>query len=194
MGKMKLIGEGTAAELAQVLALLSGKPGVSPEATSPTAASPVVASLGTAAVADHQQEKVDRAWEEAFVPLIALWKTGFDPDGRSHWKDDDGIDRPIEDRSTDPRTMKGERLREIGIGPQNGSVLAAVQQTGGLTLAVKRALVWLDGDADDPSSPILPEDQNELARSIAMNITQVSSILFPHLSDLFEHHNPLDRS
>ncbi len=48
--------------------------------------------------------------------------------------------------------------------------------------------------SDDPGSSILPEDQNELARRIAMNITQVASILFPHLADLYEHHNPLSRS
>jgi hypothetical protein len=101
----------------------------------------------------------------AFAALVEDWADGFDPDGCSHWGDEEA----------EP-TDRAEALRSVAIGRANGKSLAWVQAQGGLTRAVHSIL---DGE------PFV-------SRALAVNMAQVSSIVFPDLADLLEHFDPFE--
>ena len=101
----------------------------------------------------------------AFAALVEGWAEGFDPDGCSHWGNEE----------IEP-TGRAEALRDVAIGRANGKSLAWVRTKGGLTRAVHEIL---DGE---PS----------VSRALAVNMAQVSSIIFPDLADLLEHFDPFE--
>lgn len=102
-----------------------------------------------------------RRGEKAFQSLIKLWRVGFND-----------LDAEQPDRA--------EALRGLANGTKSYAVLVYVKSVGGLTHAVNAALK--DGERGEVS-------RRELVTSIAGNVTQVASILFPDLSDLYEHKN-----
>jgi hypothetical protein len=101
----------------------------------------------------------------AFESLVQGWAEGFDPDGCSHWGDEEA----------EP-TDRAEMLRSVAIGRGNGKALAWVRAQGGLTHAVH---LILNGE------PFV-------SRALAVNMAQVSSIVFPDLADLLEHFDPFE--
>ena len=104
-----------------------------------------------------------------FEDLIVAWAEGFDPGGRAHWDSDGTDDEP-------PPTAKGDMLRDVAISRKSGKVLSWVAAQGGLTKAVHQIL------GGDPAT----------SRAVAVNVTQVASILFPDLADLLEHFDPYE--
>lgn len=103
----------------------------------------------------------------AFQALIHSWADGFDVDGRAHWDD------PEAEKSN---MDKGEALRNLGNSREAGKLIAWIRNQGGLTHAVQS---------------ILDQDP-KLARGIALNIAQVSSILFTDLGETLEHFDPFE--
>jgi|ETNvirenome_6_85_1030632.scaffolds.fasta_scaffold08333_3 hypothetical protein len=101
----------------------------------------------------------------AFAALVEGWAEGFDPDGCSHWGNEE----------IEP-TGRAEALRGVAIGRGNGKALAWVQAQGGLTRAVHSIL----------------EGEPFVSRALAVNMAQVSSIIFPDLADLLEHFDPFE--
>ncbi len=99
-----------------------------------------------------------------FDKLVRDWAEGFDLDGTAHWD------------SSAPSTDKADMLHGFAISRPAGAALVWVSHQGGLTRAVHSIL---GGD------PVV-------SRAIAVNMTQVSSILFPDLADLLEHFDPFE--
>lgn len=80
-----------------------------------------------------------------------------------------------------PQPDRAEAMRAIANGRNSYKVLTYVKAVGGLTRAVNGALEeWSSGTE---------EERQALVLDIAGNMTQVSSILFPDLSDLYEYKN-----
>ena len=100
-----------------------------------------------------------------FERLIHVWAEGFDPTGKAHWESNDPINPD-----------KADSLREVAISRESGKVLKWVEAQGGLTHAVHHVL---DGD-------------KKISRLIAVNMTQVASILFHDLALLLEHFDPFE--
>ena len=98
--------------------------------------------------------------------LIEGWADDFDLTGKKHW------DESASNTGPDP---KGEALRALSTSSDNGRALKWVASKGGLTHAVHEFV-----------------EDKELARSVAANISQVASILFIDLADLFEHFDPYE--
>jgi len=97
---------------------------------------------------------------KAFNALVDMWLVGFnDPDAE--------------------QPDRAEAMRNLANGRKSYAVLAYVKSAGGLTHAVNAAVVtgW-DGEESARRS---------LVALVAGNMTQVASILFPDLSDLYEH-------
>lgn len=100
-----------------------------------------------------------------FNDLVVLWLDGY--------KQEDA-----------PQPDRAEAVRGIANGRNSYKVLAYVKAVGGLTHAVNAALEAWEG----------PEEERQvLVLDVAGNITQVSSILFPDLSDLYEYKNIFQR-
>ena len=102
---------------------------------------------------------------QEFQDVIVAWADGFDVDGTAHWESDEP-----------PSTRNADLLRDVAISRKSGKVLKWVAAKGGLTVAVHEIL------GGDPA----------LSRAVAVNVTQVASILFPDLGDLLEHFDPFD--
>lgn len=98
---------------------------------------------------------------KAFHALVDMWLVGFnDPDAE--------------------QPDRAEALRTLANGRKSYAVLAFVRDAGGLTHAVNGAMLgWEDEESR----------RREFVGLVAGNITQVASILFPDLSDLYEHKN-----
>jgi hypothetical protein len=88
---------------------------------------------------------------------------------------------------------RGEATRELSLRRDAGEIVSTIKRQGGLTHAVHEVLesafamqesARLDGTAE--------ADRKVLARQVAENITQVSSIFFYDLCNLLEYHNPLE--
>ncbi|MBU6180199.1 MAG: hypothetical protein KGR69_11075 [Verrucomicrobia bacterium] len=94
----------------------------------------------------------------AFEKLVNLWLTNFGVEGAE-------------------QPDRAEAMRNLANGPKSFAVLAYVKAAGGLTWAVNAAF-----------SAVTPESaRRDLVLNVAGNITQVASILFPDLSDLYEY-------
>ena len=79
-----------------------------------------------------------------------------------------------------PQPERGDKMREIANHPKVFFVLGHVQQSGGLTRAIDK---WFRTNAQHL-------DEKTIRAKVtltASTMCQVSSILFPELSDLFEH-------
>jgi hypothetical protein len=100
----------------------------------------------------------------AFDKLVRLWVKGFG-DAESEQPD------------------RAEAMRVLANGPKSFAVLAYVRAAGGLTWAVNAAAVL------ELSFGHTEEERQKLVLEVAANMTQVSSILFPDLSDLYEYKN-----
>jgi hypothetical protein len=100
----------------------------------------------------------------AFDKLVRLWVKGFG---------DEDAEQP--DRA--------EAMRVLANGPKSFAVLTYVRASGGLTWAVNAAAVL------ELSFGRTEEERQKLVLDVAANITQVASILFPDLSDLYEYKN-----
>ena len=105
--------------------------------------------------------------------FILMWLVNFDQEG------------------TQPE--RGEKTRVLAHSRHAGKVVKLVKELGGTTHAVYDVVeaafknnesARLDGMSD--------VDRKKIARHVAENITQVSSILFADLSDSLEYHNPLE--
>ena len=102
------------------------------------------------------------AGRKVFNDLVNLWVDGY--------KQEDA-----------PQPDRAEALRLIANGRNSYKVLTYVKAVGGLTHAVNGALEeWSSGTE---------EERQALVLDVAGNMTQVSSILFPDLSDLYEYKN-----
>jgi hypothetical protein len=94
----------------------------------------------------------------AFEKLVNLWLTNF------------GVE-------TAEQPDRAEAMRSLANGAKAFSVLAYVTSVGGLTWAVNATIM-----------SVMPETaRRDLVLTLAANITQVASILFPDLSDLYEY-------
>ena len=98
---------------------------------------------------------------KSFEKLLRLWLENFG----------------VEDA---PQPDRAEAMRALANGPQSFRVLAYVKEQGGLTYAVNTLLHDLLPDTDF-------DTHRKLVLEVAGNMTQVSSILFPDLSDLYEY-------
>lgn len=94
--------------------------------------------------------------------LVTLWLDGY--------KQEDA-----------PQPDRAEALRTIANGKNAYKVLTYVKSVGGLTHAVNAALEEWSGGTE--------QARQDLVLDVAGNMTQVSSILFPDLSDLYEYKN-----
>jgi hypothetical protein len=101
---------------------------------------------------------------QMFEDLVRMWAQDFDSSGTAHWNDN----API-------KADKGEKLREIAVHRKNGKVLKWIGEQGGLTYAVYVIL----GD-------------KKLARLVAVNMSQVGSVLFNDITLLLEHYDPFE--
>jgi hypothetical protein len=98
---------------------------------------------------------------KAFQALVDLWRVGFnDPDAE--------------------QPDRAEAMRNLANGRKSYAVLVHVGSVGGLTHAVNDAMMDWEGEESR---------RREAVTLIAGNVTQVASILFPDLSDLYEHKN-----
>jgi hypothetical protein len=96
---------------------------------------------------------------KAFEKLLRLWLKNFGVEG---------ADQP--DRA--------EAMRVLANSPRSFKVLAYVKAQGGLTHAVNALAPYLTYAVEDV--------YKKLVLDVAGNMTQVASILFPDLSDLYE--------
>lgn len=100
-----------------------------------------------------------RKGRKAFQSLVDLWRVGLnDPDAE--------------------QPDRAEAMRGMANGTKSYAVLVYIKSVGGLTHAVNDALMDWDGGE---------YTRRQLVNLIAGNMTQVGSILFPDLSDLYEH-------
>ena len=113
-------------------------------------------------------EKRLRIGRRAFDKLVRLWAQGFGVEGAE-------------------QPDRGEAMRTLANSPKAFLVLAYVRAAGGLTWAVNGseevAILCLSG-----------EERERVVIDLAGNITQVASILFPDLSDLYEYKNIFAKS
>lgn len=100
---------------------------------------------------------------EVFNGLVALWLDGYEV-----------VDAPQPDRA--------EAVRGIANGRSAYKVLTYVKSVGGLTHAVNAAIPASDYAGTE-------QERQALVTSVSGNMTQVTSILFPDLSDLYEYKN-----
>jgi hypothetical protein len=106
-------------------------------------------------------EKKLRSGKTAFDKLVRLWVRGFGVEGEE-------------------QPDRAEAMRNLANSPKSFNVLAYVKAAGGVTWAVNAAEVT--------AIHTLPEGERErLVTDLAGNITQVASILFPDLSDMYEY-------
>jgi hypothetical protein len=94
----------------------------------------------------------------AFEKLIDLWLVNFGKEGE--------------------QPDRAEAMRALANGPKSFSVLTYVKASGGLSWAVNAAVTSTVVDTE--------KERQALVTAVAGNITQVASILFPDLSDLYE--------
>ncbi len=107
---------------------------------------------------------------ESFKTLVLEWCEGFDLSGTKHWEDD-----PRAPTSSD----RSDALFKLANSRSAGAALRWIKSKEGLTMAV-----WaLMGEPMDTH-------QMEIARGVAVNMTQVGSSRFPDLSALLEHFDP----
>lgn len=94
--------------------------------------------------------------------LVDLWRTNFGVEGAE-------------------QPDRAEAMRSLANSPKSFAVLAYVQSVGGLTHAVNKSSYF------SPDGWKSEEERRKLVLDFAGNMTQVASILFPDLSDLYEY-------
>jgi len=117
---------------------------------------PPEAPLPAQVTVDEKQLKRGKA---AFEKFVTLWLTNFGAE------DSEQPDR-------------AEAMRALANGPKAFAVLTYVKASGGLSWAVNAAVTSTVVDTE--------KERQALVIAVAGNITQVASILFPDLSDLYE--------
>lgn len=98
----------------------------------------------------------------AFDHLVDAWRTNFGIEGAE-------------------QPDRAETMRSLANSPKSFAVLAYVQSVGGLTHAVNKSSYF------SPDGWKSEEERRKLVLDFAGNMTQVASILFPDLSDLYEY-------
>jgi hypothetical protein len=94
----------------------------------------------------------------AFEKLIGLWLVNFGKEGE--------------------QPDRAEATRALANSPKSFAVLTYVKAAGGLSWAVNAAVTSTVVDTE--------KERQAVVTAVAGNITQVASILFPDLSDLYE--------
>ena len=107
------------------------------------------------------QKKLHRGMV-AFDHLVDAWRTNFGVEGAE-------------------QPDRAEAMRTLANSSKSFAVLAYVQSVGGLTHAVNKASYFMPGGFHTE------EERRRLVLDFAGNMTQVASILFPDLSDLYEY-------
>jgi len=107
------------------------------------------------------QKKLHRGMV-AFDHLVDAWRTNFGVEGAE-------------------QPDRAEAMRTLANSSKSFAVLAYVQSVGGLTHAVNNASYFMPGGFHTE------EERRRLVLDFAGNMTQVASILFPDLSDLYEY-------
>jgi hypothetical protein len=97
-----------------------------------------------------------------FSDLVIAWRQGFG---------EVNVEQP-------PR---GDLLRAVSTGPVAGDILEFVSSVGGLLRATDLVIAPREGLSED--------ERRALVALVAVNITQVASILFPDLAEQYEHRN-----
>lgn len=116
-----------------------------------------------------RSSKAYKRWYE----FVLMWLRNFDQEGE--------------------QPDRGEATRALGLRRDAGTVVAVVRQQGGLTHAVHEVIESAFSMQEAARIDGMGEAERKvLARHVAENITQVSSIFFYDLSDLLEYHNPLE--
>jgi len=111
-----------------------------------------------------EEKKLARG-KRAFDILVRLWAQGFG----------------VEDAEQPDRA---DAMRNLANGPASFAVLTYVGSVGGLTHAVNEA-----ASAESSDWGTNEAELRRLVLDVAANITQVASILFPDLSELYEYKN-----
>lgn len=139
--------------------------GRGPVDTIPVPEDPSIAT-STVAVTPAKAVSVDgknlAVGRRVFNELVVLWLEGY--------KQEDA-----------PQPDRAEATRIIANGRNAYKMLTYVKAVGGLTHAVNGALEEWSGGTE--------EERQALVLDVAGNMTQVASILFPDLSDLYEYKN-----
>jgi hypothetical protein len=107
------------------------------------------------------QKKLHRGMV-AFDHLVDAWRTNFGVEGAE-------------------QPDRAEAMRMLANSSKSFAVLAYVQSVGGLTHAVNKTAYFMPGGFKTE------EERRKLVLDFAGNMTQVASILFPDLSDLYEY-------
>jgi len=94
--------------------------------------------------------------------LVDAWRTNFGVEGAEQFD-------------------RAEVMRSLANSPKSFAVLAYVQSVGGLTHAVNKSSYFT------PDGWKSEEERQKMVLDFAGNMTQVASILFPDLSDLYEY-------
>ena len=94
--------------------------------------------------------------------LVDAWRTNFGVEGAE-------------------QPDRAEVMRSLANSPKSFAVLAYVQSVGGLTHAVNKSSYFT------PDGWKSEEERQKMVIDFAGNMTQVASILFPDLSDLYEY-------
>jgi len=105
--------------------------------------------------------------------FILMWLVNFDQEG----------DQP----------ERGEKTRALAHSRHAGKIVKLVKELGGTTHAVYDVVeAAFKNNESARLDGMSAADRKKIARHVAENITQVSSILFADLSDSLEYHNPLE--
>ena len=116
-----------------------------------------------------RSSKAYKRWYE----FVLMWLRNFDQEGE--------------------QPDRGEATRARGLRRDAGTVVAVVRQQGGLTHAVHEGIESAFSMQEAARIDGMGEAERKvLARHVAENITQVSSLFFYDLCDLLEYHNPLE--
>lgn len=117
----------------------------------------------------YENVKVYDKW----CSFVLMWLTNFDQEGE--------------------QPDRGEATRDLAHSRRAGQLVQLVQTLGGTTHAVHDVVESAFRSNESARLAGLDEaERRALARQVAENITQVSSIFFADLSDLLEYHNPLE--
>lgn len=124
---------------------------------------------------DSTNEEVDRISTiyGKWYAFVLMWLVNFDREGS--------------------QPERGEKTRALAHSRSAGKLVSLVRKFGGTTAAVYDVVeTAFQNNESARLDGITNAERKKLARFVAENITQVSSILFADLSDLLEYHNPLE--
>ena len=131
-----------------------------PEVPAPVEAPPEVPAPTMPEMSAKDKKRIEKG-RALLGALVGEWAANFGVEG---------VEQPD----------RGSALRNVASGPEAGAVLAYTSFMGGLTRAV-------DGVIPPAHWTGLEEARRKLVTDLAINIAQVSSLLFPDLCSMYEH-------